>query len=147
MLFHFLVTPLLLMLWKEVEECCQGITEKKIFIPMKYLSFFGAFKKSYCPPTMPGHPHISTSVVHTKQLLSTLQPTVADVPLFPSRFPFAFKCHHSPRLRVCPSPWGWGWWGGGGVGGYAAHLQSLLLFLSVFRFTTHFLKGQAPTGP
>lgn len=77
------------------------------------------FKKSYCPPTMTGHTQISTSVVHTKQVLSTLQETVADVPLFPFQFPFAFKCHF-PVYESVHLP-----------GGYV-HFLSLLLFLSLF---------------
>lgn len=88
---------------KNKRSSAKGITENINGHKMVIILFF---KECCCPPTMWGHPHISTPVQHTKQVLSTLQETVADVPLFPFQFPFAFKCHYFPCLRVCPSPWG-----------------------------------------
>lgn len=88
---------------KNKNSSAEGITENINGHKMVIILFF---KERCCSPTMWGHPHISTPVQHTKQVLSTLQETVADVPLFPFQFPFAFKCHYFPCLRVCPSPWG-----------------------------------------
>lgn len=94
-----------------------------------------SFKKSYCPPTMPGHPtrfHLSGAHQTTSLYPAGNRCWCASISI---TIPICFQV---PLLPMSMSP-------SISLGG--TYISWASVYSSLFRFSRHFLKGQIATGP